>query len=77
MMVVRFKVIVIVFIINGSSKIFYSLLGNQSPEWQTPIMTKILFMTKNGLKSIYIIDISIYLDLPQEEQTETDVHIVD
>ena len=26
---------------------------------------------------IYIIDISIYLDLPQEEQTDTDVQIVD
>ena len=46
------------------------LLGNQSPEWQTPIMTKILAMTKSqylSFESIYIIDISIYLDLPARE----------
>ena len=28
-------------------------------------------------KYIYIIDISIYLDLPREEQIDTDVQIVD
>ena len=37
--------------------------------------------TKRGkwvsLESIYIIDISIYLDLPREEQIDTDVQIVD
>ena len=49
---------------------FIHILGNQSPEWQTPIMTKILAMTKSqylSFESIYIIDISIYLDLPARE----------
>ncbi len=46
---------------------YYIILGDQSPEWQTPIMTRILVMTKNqylSLECIYVIDISIYLDLP-------------
>ena len=40
---------------------------------QSPIMTKNLVMTKNqclSFESIYIIDKSIYLDLPREEQTD-------
>ena len=55
------------------SPLYIYILGDQSPEWQTPIMTKNLVMTKSqylSLDSIYIKDISIYLDLPREKQAD-------
>ena len=54
-------------------------IGDQSPEWQTPIMTKILVMTKLVFKfgRKYIYHRYIYISRPPRRGTgrQTDVQI--